>query len=178
MDARQVRFEQLYDDNYRALLGYALRRVVEPGDAADVVAEAFLAAWRRLDDVPEGPEARLWLYGVARNVLLNQRRGERRRSALADRLRRELTEQTVQPADDADGSQVRAAYARLSEADREVLALVGWEELDRDAVATVLGCSRALVRVRLHRARSRFAAELSRPPARPAPARPQALEEL
>jgi RNA polymerase sigma-70 factor (ECF subfamily) len=33
-------------------------------DAADVVAETFLVAWRRLDSVPGGDEARLWLYAV------------------------------------------------------------------------------------------------------------------
>jgi DNA-directed RNA polymerase specialized sigma24 family protein len=50
-----------------------------------VIAETFLTAWRRLDDVPAGDEARLWLYGVARRMLANQRRGARRRSSLADR---------------------------------------------------------------------------------------------
>jgi RNA polymerase sigma-70 factor (ECF subfamily) len=59
-----------------------------------------------------------------------------------------------------DFGQVAAAFASLSDDDRELLALVGWEGLDRHAIATVLGCSRATVRVRLHRARSRFAVAL------------------
>jgi RNA polymerase sigma-70 factor, ECF subfamily len=54
------------------------------------MAETFLTSWRRLEEVPPGPEARLWLYGVARRVLANHHRGQRRRSALADRLRGEL----------------------------------------------------------------------------------------
>ncbi|MEV4259420.1 RNA polymerase sigma factor, partial [Spirillospora sp. NPDC049652] len=84
------RFEDLYAENRAKVLGYALRRTGDPQDAADVVAETFLVAWRRLDDVPPGDEARLWLYGVARRVLAGQRRGERRRSALGARLRSEL----------------------------------------------------------------------------------------
>jgi len=56
------------------LLGYALRRTDNTDDAADVLAETFLAAWRRLDEVPRGDEARLWLYGTARRVLANHRR--------------------------------------------------------------------------------------------------------
>ena len=89
-DDAHIRFRRLFDDAERDLLAYALRRVDRPEDAADVVAETFLVAWRRLDDVPPGEQARLWLYGVARRQLANQRRGQLRRSQLADRLRAEL----------------------------------------------------------------------------------------
>jgi RNA polymerase sigma-70 factor (ECF subfamily) len=74
-DDAHIRFRRLFDDAERDLLAYALRRVDRPEDAADVVAETFLVAWRRLDDVPPGAQARLWLYGVARRQLANQRRG-------------------------------------------------------------------------------------------------------
>src|SRR5918992_1551637 len=84
------RFRRLFADTERELLAYVLRRVDRAEDAADVVAETFLVAWRRMDKVPAGDEARLWLYGVARRQLANQRRGELRRSRLADRLRAEL----------------------------------------------------------------------------------------
>jgi RNA polymerase sigma-70 factor (ECF subfamily) len=46
--------------------------------APDVVAETFLVAWRRLDDVPADPLP--WLYGVARRVLA--RLSERDRETL------------------------------------------------------------------------------------------------
>src|SRR4051812_33061810 len=84
------RFSRLFGDTERELLAYVLRRVDRAEDGADVVAETFLVAWRRLDSVPPGDEARLWLYGVARRQLANQRRGQLRRSRLADRLRAEL----------------------------------------------------------------------------------------
>lgn len=64
-DDRQERFRVVYDDNYELILGYALRRTDTADDAADVVADTFLVAWRRLDDVPKGEQARLWLYGTA-----------------------------------------------------------------------------------------------------------------
>jgi RNA polymerase sigma-70 factor (ECF subfamily) len=44
-----------------------LRRTDNADDAADVIAETFLTAWRRLDEIPAGDQARLWLYGVARH---------------------------------------------------------------------------------------------------------------
>ncbi|MBG0823278.1 hypothetical protein HS048_21335 [Planomonospora sp. ID91781] len=77
-DNRQARFEKVYLDTYEQILGYAIRRCDCAQDAADVVAETFEIAWRRIEDLPVGDEARLWLYGVARNVVANHRRGRLR----------------------------------------------------------------------------------------------------
>ncbi|WP_433177123.1 RNA polymerase sigma factor [Actinoallomurus sp. CA-150999] len=83
-------FAAVYGQNYRPLLGYALWRCHSPDDAADVVAETFAIAWRRADDLPPGDETRLWLYGAARRVLANHRRGERRHAIKTAMLRDEL----------------------------------------------------------------------------------------
>lgn len=160
----QARFDTLFESTHRGLLAYAVRRVVDPADAADVVAETYLVAWRRLADVPPGDSARPWLFSVARRVLANLHRGERRRLALADRLRATLVE-TVPPPDasvlDGGRSPVERALAGLSEPDQEVLRLHAWEELAHDEIALVLGLPRGAVRVRLHRARNRLAARLA-----------------
>ncbi len=161
-DERRHRFEALYAANHLPLLGYILRRTGNADDAADVLAETFLAAWRRLDDVPSGAQAKLWLFGTARRVLANHRRGERRRTALADRLRQDLAASYQQPDLGGELAQIAAAFGCLPESDRELLALAGWEGLDPGQIAQVLGCSRNAVRVRLHRARRRFTAELAR----------------
>jgi RNA polymerase sigma-70 factor (ECF subfamily) len=161
MTERQNRFESLYAANHAPILGYALRRTASPDDAADVLAETFLAAWRRLDELPSGDDGRLWLYGVARRVLANHYRGERRRSALADRLRAELAESYVPPEFDGEPARIAAALRRLPERQRELLALNAWEGLDYGEIAVVLGCSRNAVRIRLHRARASLAAELA-----------------
>jgi RNA polymerase sigma factor (sigma-70 family) len=159
--ADRARFEALYASCHPAVVGYVLRRVALPEDGADVIAETFLVAWRRLDEVPQGEEARLWLYGVARRMLANQRRGERRRTALAERLRAELA---VAPAAGEHQSRLREiaeALARLSDGEAELLRLEGWEGLDARQIATVLGISPNAARIRLHRARRRLARELA-----------------
>jgi len=152
----EARFTALFDATYQALLGYAVRRVADPEDAADVVAETYLVAWRRLDDVPEGADARPWLFGVARNVLANYYRAGRRRTVLAHRLRETL--RTDLPQLPAAPTAVGLAMARLGEDDRELLRLVAWEGLAREEIAMVLRVPRATVRVRLHRARRRLLA--------------------
>lgn len=153
------RFESIYLAHYPAVLSYVRRRTDSGDDAADAIAETFTTAWRRIGAVPLGDEALFWLYGVARRVLANQRRGESRRSALADRLRAELTA-WAEPGVDGDHAEVRAAFQRLSDDDRELLSLVGWEGLGPAEIAAVLDCSRGAVRLRLHRARKRLAREL------------------
>jgi RNA polymerase sigma factor (sigma-70 family) len=160
-DQRQRRFEAVYTAHRGSILGYVLRRTGSPDDAADVIAETFLTAWRRLDDIPRDPEARLWLSGVARRVLANHHRGERRRSALTDRLRADLAAGYRPPEPDGGQVEITEAFRRLPAADRELLALAAWEGLDYGQIAVVLACSRNAVRLRLFRARKRFAAELA-----------------
>ncbi|GLY72801.1 RNA polymerase sigma factor [Actinoallomurus iriomotensis] len=159
-DERRRRFEEIYAACHDPVLGYVMRRTSDGHDAADVLAETFLVAWRRLDDVPPGDQARPWLYGVARRVLANHHRGERRRTALGDRLRAELASAVRPPDRLAESGAVADAFRSLSDDDRELLSLVGWEGLDAGQIATVLGCSRNAVRIRLHRARKRLARAL------------------
>jgi RNA polymerase sigma-70 factor, ECF subfamily len=153
---------RLYADHGRAVMAYALRRAQSPEDAADIVAETFFVALRRPGKVPPGAAARPWLYGVARRVLANQMRGERRRVRLAERLRVELsTKASSEVAPDVE-SVVTDCLARMPEADREVLLLAGWEGLEPTEIARVLDVSAVAVRGRLFRARRRLRDELAK----------------
>ncbi len=159
---RREMFVTLYSVHYADVLAYALRRT-KPSEAEDVVAEAFLVLWRRGDEMPSDPLP--WLYGVARRILANRRRGDLRRAALNSRLQQEmpLWEIAGDPAEEvAKRQNALAALRRLREEDRELLMLLAWEELDASAAAMVLGCSRRVFAVRLHRARTRFLKELER----------------
>ncbi|MFC0861947.1 RNA polymerase sigma factor [Sphaerimonospora cavernae] len=158
--SQRDRFEAIYDAYYPAIHQYAARRTGSPDDTADVIAETFLTAWRRVDDVPEGEKALLWLYGVARRVLANQRRGAVRRAALAERLRAELAAE--RPVTPVELEHVRAAFDELPERDREVLALACWEGLTGEQIAEVVGGTAIAARTRLHRARRRLTATLER----------------
>jgi RNA polymerase sigma-70 factor (ECF subfamily) len=146
-------FTRLFEENYRAVRAYALRRVPAES-AADVVQETFLVAWRRGADVPA--EALPWLFGVARRIILREWRASSRRDALHTRVASERTAENDPPAVRDPAAPLLAAIDRLSPNDREVLALVYWEDLTAPEAATVLGCSAAALRVRLHRARKRL----------------------
>lgn len=160
---RRERFRLIYQANSAGILGYVLRRVQSDEDAADVVAETFLTAWRRLSDIPSDPEARLWLYGVARRVLANYRRGQRRRSRLAERLREDISRfvEGSEPGLMWEVAALRQAMGELREKDREVIGLVAWEGLSHEELGKVLGCSPNAAKIRLHRARRRLMTRLS-----------------
>lgn len=156
---RESRFTALYEANYHRVLGYARRRS-NAEDASDIAAETFTVAWRRLDEVPAGEGALLWLYGTARRVLANHRRAQRRRANLVDALEAEsLTAATA--ADASEAHRVGAALGQLRDEERELLLLIAWEGLDAAGIAAVVGCSRNAARIRVHRARRRFARALA-----------------
>jgi RNA polymerase sigma-70 factor, ECF subfamily len=160
-DARRDRFEAIYESHYHRILGYALRRT-NRDEAADVVAETFLTAWRRLEDVPDGRAALLWLYGTARRVLANQERARHRRERLSKRVRAELIPEVESVTLEPGANLAAAALTRLRADERELLMLVAWEQLDAGEIAQVYACSRNAVRIRLHRARRSFTRELAR----------------
>jgi RNA polymerase sigma factor (sigma-70 family) len=163
-DAR-ASFEQLFRDTRTNLLAYIMRRSQNAEDAADVLAETYLIAWQKLDAIPTGELARLWLFGVARNLLLKGASRHRSRHALIERLAGEL--RSVQPShapvEDVRSAALRAALAGLQERDREILMLTAWEGLTPKEIAVVLGTPVNIVRVRLHRARARLKRDLPTP---------------
>ena len=143
------RFEQIYSEHADAIRAYVRRRA--PEDVVDdVVSEVFLVCWRRLDDVPG--EALPWLYAVARRTLANDRRRRERAAHVPVDVDHE-----PEPVGD---SALAAAFAELSDTDREVLRLVAWEGLSLRDAARVLDCSPVACRVRYHRAKSRLASRL------------------
>jgi RNA polymerase sigma-70 factor (ECF subfamily) len=153
-----ARFEALYAEHGDAVLRYARRRTARAA-ADDVVAETFLVAWRRLDRVPAEPRA--WLLAVARRTLANQRRGERRRLALAAQLADVPRAEVYTEGGDR---RLMVALASLRESDREALLLVHWDGLKPAEAAEVLGVTGLAFRSRLHRARRRLAALLDDAP--------------
>lgn len=154
MSDEKAHFEALFRETRSALLGYLTRRApVE--DAADLLAEVYLVAWRRRSDLPRQDERRLWLFGVARRLVAEHHRLTRTR-ADAELL---ATEAPIDPGrtDKARELAVLRALESLSALDRELVTLTTWEGLSPAEAARVVGITAGTARVRLHRARTRLA---------------------
>lgn len=162
----QQRFTAIYRAHLGRVLAYARRRVASAEEAEEVAAETFTVAWRRLDEIPK--EALPWLYGVARNTVLNQRRGQRRREALVRALEDEglragsLGAQA--PPTVTQEMRLTRALDTLDADEREALLLVAWEDLTTKDAAAAMGVSRATFSRRLASARRRVGALIGADP--------------
>jgi RNA polymerase sigma-70 factor (ECF subfamily) len=168
-DREQV-FRSLYAVAYPDLLRFVQRRA-HPDHAQDVVAEAFLVVWRRLDELPLcEDDARAWIFGITRKILLNEHRGAQRRQALGVRLGSATNAPRAGADTDAVVSRVDLirAWQLLSEVHQEALGLAVFEQLAAPQAAAVLGISPVAFRLRLSRARRALRLHLDHPPPSPA----------
>ena len=141
------------------LLAYLERRV-GADDAPDLLGETMVVAWRRVKELPPDDErARMWLFGIARGTLLNHSRGQRRRWALADRIRLQVRESATAPPAD-EGAEVRDAIDRLEPDLAELVRLVHWERLSVADAADLLGIPASTARGRYQRAKDQLRAAL------------------
>ncbi len=150
------RLERALIANEADIVRYFHRRVLSTADAADAYGEFLLTAWKSRRKVPDDlAVARLWLFGVARNVLLNWRRAAARHKNAVDHLEASVRVET--PLADADAAlDVRAAVASLDPNDAELVRLIYWDGLRSHEAAQVLGIKPSTARSRLSEAKRRL----------------------
>ena len=121
-ELRRRRFEGLFDSSYSRVFSFVLRRTQDRDLAEEIVAETFLIAWRRLEDLPDEPLP--WLFGTARRVLANHTRYAKRRARHGAAVPLEYVEvgdPSASPADQvADRQAFITAFAAIRAEDREV----------------------------------------------------------
>lgn len=138
----------------RDLLAYFERRVDQRADAADLLGEVMLQAWKRVDVLPGDSERqRMWLFTIARNVLSNHRRASRTRHAVTERLRAVL-HRTDGDTDFGAAADVRDAVRRLPDQQRELVMLVHWDRFSIVEAAELLDVNASTARSRYAAARS------------------------
>lgn len=158
--SRRARFEAVADEVFEPLQRY-LRRRARHDQAEDILSDVMLTVWRRLDDLPD--RALPWCYGIASRTLANARRSQSRHLRLIERLESEPSPRTEPDhAETGPDPELAEALSRLSAEDREVLRLWAWEQLEPREIAVVLDTSVNAATLRLSRARTRLAKQLTR----------------
>jgi RNA polymerase sigma factor (sigma-70 family) len=160
--------EEGFSDFYRAQLPrlrrFLARRINSKETREDLETAIMTIAWRRFDSVNSNDRSFGWLAGIAGGVVSNERRSDRRRLALHERVvgsRPVPNEKDLPDGVAACGAlepRVSAALAQLRPDDVEALLLHEWDDCTYEEIAMVLGVNEAAARKRVSRARQRFAA--------------------
>jgi len=159
-------FREVFDMYEPAIRAYCLRRL-PASQSDDAVADTFLAVWRKRHEAPAGDEQRLWLYGIAGNVVRNARRSAHRSQRLTQRIAREPGAHQESPevivVRNAQETDLLAAIARLREVEREILLLRTWEGLSSCEIASVMNLTSKAVDNRLARIRKKLTRMVAEP---------------
>ncbi|WP_167043838.1 sigma-70 family RNA polymerase sigma factor [Salinibacterium sp. ZJ454] len=154
--------ERVLADTAPDLLAYFRRRVASVEDAADLVNDTVIAAWRTVSRMPSGDEqARMWIFGVARNILRRHGRSQARRDALTARLASTLDSHPW--SDDDAGIEVRAAIDALPSELAELVRLVHWDGFSLEQAAILMKTPASTTRTRHARAKELLRAALASP---------------
>jgi RNA polymerase sigma factor (sigma-70 family) len=161
--ASSAGFGELFRLYGREVYSYCFRCTADSALAEDLASIVFLEAWRRRAEVSVAEEAmRAWLYGIATNVLRNQRRSRRRYTRAIGRLESGGFEPDFAASverrldDERLVRQILERVRELPRVEREVLALCAWQGVSQTEAARALGVPEATVRTRLYRARRRL----------------------
>lgn len=157
-------FGVLFERHATRIYNYCFRRTADWALAEDLTATTFLVAWRSRGRAPLHADSALpLLYGIATNVLRNQRRSLTRRREAFARLPLERTEEpdfgeeaASRLDDQAEMRQLLALFARLPRREQDVVALCDWSELSYGDAAAALSIPIGTVRSRLARGRRRL----------------------
>ena len=153
-------FAQLVEMNQERLFASMLQVTGSPDEAEEVVQDAFIRAFVKLDTFQRNSQFFTWLYRIAFNSALTRRRRRRSRVSL-DQARETAGLEVVDDADGVDEPMlrqervelVRVAMTQLSEEHRVILVLREMEERSYETIAEILEISIGTVRSRLSRAR-------------------------
>jgi RNA polymerase sigma-70 factor, ECF subfamily len=155
-------FGALFERHANAIGNYCFRRVGSWTTAEDMLSVVFLEAWRRRDKELPPEKVLPWFYGIATNVVRNQRRSERRYAAALSRVPRiepepDFARRVAERLDDERQAQeALALLGRLPKREQDVYVLCAVQELAYDDAALALGLPIGTVRSRLSRARARL----------------------
>jgi RNA polymerase sigma factor (sigma-70 family) len=132
--------------------------------ADDLLGEVWVRAFAARGGYdPARPDARPWLYGIARNVLRAHWRARPGPGAAAAEVT-DPWDDVVDRLDSAAAVQALVSALRaLPGPERDVLLLVAWEQLTPAEAAAVLGVPQGTARSRLHRARAALRPLLEEP---------------
>lgn len=137
------------------LYRFVLRGLGDPGAAQDVTQETFLKAWRHADRYdPELSSLRVWLFGIARNTMIDHARASGARPWQSRLMSPPVVQELEGSRDDEterllDAWVVEEGLRRLADHHREAIVQTHLRDRPYDEVAAELGIPVGTLRSRV-----------------------------
>jgi RNA polymerase sigma-70 factor (ECF subfamily) len=151
-DPEAVAVRALYDQHAARLWRYAMGLTGDAARAEDVVQETLLRAWQHPEVTNSERSARPWLFTVARNIIIDERRSARSRKEVSPPDGSDVPEQASP--DEVDGALDRMligdALAQLSPEHRAVVSRSYYQGWTTTQIANDLQIPEGTVKSRLH----------------------------
>lgn len=155
----QLALRTLFARHSARTFRYVLRLVGNEAIAEELTNETFLQAWRHAGDYRGQSEVSTWLIAIARNKALSKLR-KRTDAALEDGVAEAIVDEADDPevelAKRGKAEVMRACIARLSDAHREIVDLVYYQEKSVAEAAEILGIPENTVKTRMFHARKQL----------------------
>ena len=160
-DAADERFERLFREHQRGLIGFLLRRLQSSEDAEDALVQTFAQAWRARDTFRGETTDKKWLYGIAGRVAIDLIRA-RRPSVPVSQLDSTVNLEAAGPTSDDPmdtvldterRALVRRAIDRLPPVHRKLVDLYYFQGCRHEEISALTGIPSPNVRGQLHRIR-------------------------
>ncbi|MGD8572932.1 MAG: sigma-70 family RNA polymerase sigma factor [Gammaproteobacteria bacterium] len=147
---------QFFQRHHQSVYMFAMRRLNESADAADVLNDVMLQVWRNAGKFAGRSKVTTWLLGIANHKILDiyRRRGRASFDELDDSIEDENAddaESDIALAQDAD--MVKHCMDKLTEAHRQVVHLAFYEDMAYPDIAQVLECPPGTVKTRMMHAK-------------------------
>lgn len=152
----EAAFERLYRANVGRVYALCLRMTADEAAARELVQDAFVRAWERLDTFRGDAAFSTWLHRLTVNVVLMDRRTAARRAE-------EALDETADPPNTASRAEsaglrvdLERAIAALPPGARQVLVLHDLEGYEHAEIARLMGIAEGTSKAHLFRARQRL----------------------
>jgi RNA polymerase sigma-70 factor, ECF subfamily len=152
-DAEAALMKAIYDEHAVALWRYALRLTGDTSRAEDVVQETLLRAWQHPEVIGDTERpARAWLFTVARNMIIDERRSARFRNVVGSLDDSGTPEQSAPDEVDSalDRLLIADAMAQMSAEHRAVVERSYYRGWTTAQIAADLDIAEGTVKSRLH----------------------------
>jgi RNA polymerase sigma-70 factor (ECF subfamily) len=154
-------FDTLYQRHSREVWALAYARWMNSDTAQDIMQEAFMRLWKKMEEGEDIVNPRAWLLRVARNLAEDHAKSAFRRNGThPPQTMNGVQSRDCSPLESLERDEtfaaVRDLLAELSESDREILTLKYALEYNTEQIADMLGINATAVHMRLSRARQRL----------------------